>query len=121
MVGVGVARQRPVGGAAGLEAAGAPGRAGAPVSPHLGGGAATAARAAHSAGARGGANPAITVPGSRGQCEVREREDSYLELTLDWRQLQQSRMLSSIPESRDLGIKITFENNEQFAIIYKPG
>lgn len=120
MVGVGVAGQGPVGGAAGLEAAGSPGRAGAPVSPHLGGGAATAPRAPHSAGARGGANPAVTVPGSRGQCEVRI-EDSYLELTLDWRQLQQSRMLSSIPESRDLGIKITFENNEQFAIIYKPG
>lgn len=64
MVGVGVAGQRPVGGAAGLEAAGAPGRAGAPVSPHLGGGAATAARAAHSAGAGGGGRPAVTVPGA---------------------------------------------------------
>lgn len=74
MVGVGVAGQRPVGGAAGLEAAGAPGRAGAPVSPHLGGGAATAARAAHSAGAGGGGRPAVTVPGARGQSEVRDRE-----------------------------------------------
>ena len=59
---VGVAGQRPVRGAAGLEAAGAPGRAGASVSPNFGGGAATAAGAAHSAGARGGANPAITFP-----------------------------------------------------------
>lgn len=59
---VGVARQRPVRGAASLEAAGASGRAGAPVSPHFGGGAATAAGAAHSAGARGGTNPAITFP-----------------------------------------------------------
>ena len=59
---VGVAGQRTVRGAAGLEAAGAPGRAGASVSPHFGGGAATAAGAAHSAGARGGANPAVTFP-----------------------------------------------------------
>lgn len=121
MVGVGVAGQRPVGGAAGLEAAGAPGGAGAPVSPHLGGGAATAAGAAHGAGARGWAHPAITVPEVTRSVRGQETENSYLELTLDWRQLQQSRMLSSIPESRDLGIKITFENNEQFAIIYKPG
>ena len=121
MVGVGVAGQRPVGGAAGLEAAGSPGGAGASVSSHLGGGAATAAGTAHSAGARGWAHPAITVPEVTRSVRGQETENSYLELTLDWRQLQQSRMLSSIPESRDLGIKITFENNEQFAIIYKPG
>merc|ERR1719232_858460 len=64
MVGVGVAGQGPVGGAPGLEAAGAPGWAGAPMSSHLGGGAATAPRAPHSAGARGGAHPAVTVPGA---------------------------------------------------------
>ena len=69
-MGVGVAGQGPVGGAPGLEAAGSPGWAGAPMSSHLGGGAATAPRAPHSAGARGGAHPAVTVPG---HTEVRAR------------------------------------------------
>ena len=52
-------------------------------------------------------------------CTVLHCTALYLLLTLDCLQLQQSLMLSSMPESRDLrGIKINIENNEQSAAIF---
>ena len=72
VVGVGVAGQRPVGGAPRLEAAGAAGGARAAVSPHLRGRAAAAPRAPHRAAARPGrgarrrAAPAVAIPRNSG-------------------------------------------------------
>ena len=61
VVRVGVAGQRPVGGAPGLEGTGPAGGAGAPVSPHLGTGTGRTSTTASTAD-RAASNTAITIP-----------------------------------------------------------